>query len=289
MSDEEHSESEFYYPDELVFNENSEEKEKTAAISSEGADAEQKDGNSASQEEIETFLKEQKSENTARKTASDMKTFHRYLTLVNKNVQVLDLPAADLDRILSKFFKDVRKINGEEYEPDTLSGFQRSIQMFLSDEKSSFNILIDKEFEMSRNVLAAKRKCLVQKAGKGYRPNATRTLTDDEEDKLFKSGQFGASCPEALQRTVWLFLSLHFGFRARDESRKLLWGDVQLQQDPVQDGSEILVWINERGTKTRKGQENGHQRAFQPKIYATGTDRCPIKFYKLFRDHRPVA
>ena len=29
MSYEEHSESQFYYPDELVFNENSEEKEKT--------------------------------------------------------------------------------------------------------------------------------------------------------------------------------------------------------------------------------------------------------------------
>ena len=86
---------------------------------------------------------------------------------------------------------------------------------------------------------------------------------------------------------MWWFLSLHFGFRARDESRKLLWGDVQLQQDPVQDCREVLVWINERGTKTRKGQENGHQRAFQPKIYATGTERCPIKFYKLFRDHRP--
>ena len=31
----------------------------------------------------------------------------------------------------------------------------------------------------------------------------------------------------ALQRTVWWFLSLHFGFRAIDESRKLRWGDVQ--------------------------------------------------------------
>ena len=116
---------------------------------------------------------------------------------------MLDLPAADLDRILSKFFKDVRKVNGEEYEPDTLSGFQRSIQRFLSDGKSHFNVLIDKKFETSRKVLAAKRKRLVQKAGKGNRPNATRSLTDDEEDKLFKSGQFGASCPEVLQRTMW--------------------------------------------------------------------------------------
>ena len=234
MSDEEHSESAFYYPDELEFQENFEEKEETtSAISCERADVDQSEGNNCSQEEIESFIKEQKSENTVRKTASDMKTFNRYLSSINKNVQVLDLPAADLDRILSKFFKDVRKVNGEEYEPDTLSGFQRSIQRFLSDEKSHFNVLIDKEFETSRKVLAAKRKSLVQKAGKGNRPNATRSLTDDEEDKLFKSGEFGASCPEVLQRTMWWFLSLHFGFRARDESRKLLWGDVQLQQDPV--------------------------------------------------------
>jgi len=44
-------------------------------------------------------------------------------------------------------------------------------------------------------------------------------------------------------------LSLHFGFRAKDESRKLRWGDVQLQQD--KDGEEMLVWLAERGTKTR--------------------------------------
>ena len=34
-----------------------------------------------------------------------MKTFNRYLSSINNNIQVLDLPAADLDRILSKFFK----------------------------------------------------------------------------------------------------------------------------------------------------------------------------------------
>ena len=51
------SESEFYYPDELEFNVNFEEKEKAAAISSKGADADHNKGNSASQEEIETFLK----------------------------------------------------------------------------------------------------------------------------------------------------------------------------------------------------------------------------------------
>jgi hypothetical protein len=43
---------------------------------------------------------------------------------------------------------------------------------------------------------------------------------------------------------------MHFGFRARDEIRKLRWGDVELQNDP-EDNCEMLVWLAERGTKTR--------------------------------------
>ena len=70
------------------------------------------------------------------------------------------------------------------------------------------------------------------------------------------------------------------------ESRKLRWGDVQLQQD--KDGEEMLVWLAERGTKTHHGQEKGHRRAFQPKVSATKTERFPVKFYKTFKSHRPV-
>ena len=82
-----------------------------------------------------------------------MKAFRRYLSSVNKgNVEVLDLPAGDLAHLLAKFFKNVRKINADDYEPDMLSGLQRSIQRFLSDGISPINILVDKEFEMTRKV-----------------------------------------------------------------------------------------------------------------------------------------
>jgi len=148
------------------------------------------------------------------------------------------------------------------------------------------NILKDDEFAFSQKVLEAKRKNLVVQ-GKGSPPNATRSLTKEEEDKVFQSGAFGAENPIAHQRTMWWILSLHFGFRARDESRKLCWGDVSLQTDPIEDGREMLVWLNERGTKTRKGEENGHRRPFSPKAYTTNTERCPVQFYKLFRSHRP--
>ena len=161
-------------------------------------------------------------------------------------------------------------------------GLQRRIQRFLS--VSGSNILRNDEFAFSQKVLEAKRKTLVVQ-GKGNHPNTTRSLTK-EEDKLFQSGAYGAKNPVALQRTVWWILSLHFGFRARNESCKLCWGDVSLQTDPIQDGCEMLVWLSERGTKTRKGEENGHRRPFLPKAYATITE-VPVQFYKLFRSHRP--
>ena len=79
---------------------------------------------------------------------------------------------------------------------------------------------------------------------------------------------------------------MHYGFRARDESTKLCWGDIQLEVD-ADSGREMLVWKNERGSKTRTGLEGGRCRSFNPKIFATGTNKCPILYYKKFASHRP--
>ena len=116
-----------------------------------------------SQEEIEVFLKEQKSVNTLKKKYTHDEYEHpvaRYTKGIGKNVKAENLPAAELDHLLCKFFTNVLKKNEQEYEPDSISGFQRSIQRYLSEKCSSVNILKDKDFKKSRKVLAAKRKSL---------------------------------------------------------------------------------------------------------------------------------
>ena len=88
-----------------------------------------------------------------------MSTLLRYMEANGmKNEKIESLPASKLDHLLSKFFLNARKKNGEEYEPATVSSFQRSIQRYLSEKKYPFNILKDNEFEKSRKVHAAKRK-----------------------------------------------------------------------------------------------------------------------------------
>ena len=75
MSDEEeYSESEFCYPDELEFQDGQQRFDRNKLRTSWRERNEEN-----SQEEIETFVKEQKSINATKKTVSDMKTFQRYL------------------------------------------------------------------------------------------------------------------------------------------------------------------------------------------------------------------
>ena len=126
----------------------------------------------------------------------------------------------------------------------------------------------------------------MQQHAKGNRPQACRELTITEEDQLFQLGLFGKHEPEVLQRTVWWVLSLHFGIRARGESRRLKWGDIVLSNDP-QTGCELLLWKAERGSKTRHG-DGQHQRAFYPTAQATENERCPVQLYRAFAEHRPL-
>ena len=140
---------------------------------------------------------------------------------------------------------DVRKKDGGVYEPGTLALLQRSIQRCLKDNNSNTNILKDQEFAKSREVLTARKRDLVVNNAKGNRPQGARELTKGEEDLLFQTGQFGEDDPKVLQRTVWWALSLHFGFRTQDEGRRLQWGDIATENDPVT-GKQVLVWKAER-------------------------------------------
>ena len=66
---------------------------------------------------------------------------------------------------------------------------QRSLQRYLNDKNAKLNIMKDKEFSKSREVLSAKKRQLVEENAKGNRPQATRELTAAEEDLLFTSGK----------------------------------------------------------------------------------------------------
>ena len=266
-----HSESEFYYPEEETLNQmtpiNRDEVEQDRHLKN-----------------IQDFIYSLRPNNTKKKTTYDLNIWRRFCSTVGEARALENIPPEELNILLCRFFMDVRKKNGGVYEPGLLASFQRSIQRYLNDHNCSTNVMKDQEFAKSREVLSARKRDLVVNNAKGNRPQAARELTEDEEDLLFQTNQFGEDDPEVLQRTVWWLLSLHFGFRARDECRRLQWGDIAVEDDPVS-GKQVLEWKAERGSKTRQG--DGHCRAFCPKAHATNTECCPVRPNEMKKPDAP--
>ena len=238
-------------------------------------------------DEVDQFIKGQKAKHTSYKDTSDMKKFKDFCENIGESRDIDDIPAPELNSLLCAFFMKVKRKDGKEYEPSSLSSFLNTFTRVLADKGSKINLKKDTEFEKTRKVLAARRKQLT-KQGYGNKPNAARTLEPEEIRKLHETGYFGAENAEALQRTIWWNVSLHFGFRARDESRKLKWGDVKVDKDAK--GHEMLVWNKERGTKTRTGEKaQADKRKFPPIATATDSSRCPVTLFKMFECHRSDA
>ena len=109
-----------------------------------------------------------------------------------------NIPAPELDKILSQFFMTAKSLKGKLYEPDTLTGFRNSFQRILESRNSVCDLKTGIDFLNSRKVLSSRRKELT-KLGKGNKPNATRPLTDAEVNSLYECGYFGTLNPVSLQ------------------------------------------------------------------------------------------
>lgn len=89
------------------------------------------------------------------------------------------------------FFLGVRRKDGEEYEPGTLTGVQNSIDRHLKDNKSKIDIKKDKLFDHSRKILETKRKEL-KGQGKGNKKNRAEAVEPEDVKLLYNKQILGA-------------------------------------------------------------------------------------------------
>ena len=58
-----------------------------------------------------------------------------------------DIPVEELDAVLCKFYAEVRRKDGEEYEPDSLVVMQASLDRHLKSVGRPYSILRDRQFQ----------------------------------------------------------------------------------------------------------------------------------------------
>lgn len=237
-------------------------------------------------DEIISMRQKSVNTNTAKSTNTWYNAYKNWAYERNMREDIENIPPLELNLILERFYAELRTKDGKEYEPECLAVMQSSLDRYLKERNYPTSIVRGNEFHTSNITLKGKATQL-REDGKGSRPNASKPLTREEEDELWRSGKLGADDPQTLLHTVWHILTQHLGFRGRQEHKIAEINEFHFGTD--ENKVEFIEYNDCKPTKTRPGSLRSKRRPQRPRMYATGTDRCPIAIFQKYISHRPES
>ena len=119
-----------------------------------------------------------------------MNVFNWWCSSRHFDLHIETMSPEELDKVLGKFYAEVKEKDGGGYEPESLKIMQSSIERYLKEEYYPVSIARSRESHNSQEILNAKAIYLRQR-GRGKRPNKSHPLTPNEEPALWEKGQFG--------------------------------------------------------------------------------------------------
>ena len=136
----------------------------------------------ASTDDIEQYIKNSIPINTTKQTNKWIVVYKQWAKLRNKEADIHTLPPFELDVILQSFYAEIKKQNGDDYEPNSLSAMQTSIDRYLKYNRYPHSILCNRDFATCRSVLEGKAR-FMRENGKGNRPNRAHSLTKEPRNQ----------------------------------------------------------------------------------------------------------
>ena len=197
-----------------------------------------------------------------------------------------EMSASDVNYCLKLFVHEVRKVNNERYNPESLRGLFLAIQSYYRFQLGKdWNFLTDKIFKEARDALDTAMKMCSKEAQTSRK---SQPISEDIEELLWEKGYLGDNTPKVLQRTLCYLLGVHLGLRGGDEQRCLEFGK-QLKLQSTIDG-EVLVYCdfgsktNNGGLFHRKRNKRENVIIYPNQLYP---NRCPVNLYKKYVSLRP--
>ena len=237
-------------------------------------------------EEISEINESAASKNTARATKTWMSAWAEWCKPRIINVNMESYCPQALDGLLNKFYVEIRKNDGTDYEPDSLRGIQAAIDLYLRHNNYPVSIITGHEFTKSQEMLDAKAKQLCRQ-GNGKCPNKAQSYTETDEEIFWGEGKLGNHNGLALPNVNFKDLSETMGFRGRQDHYDAYVEDFIIFQ--MVDGSKV-VEFKENPTKTRQGRLRNPTHCSPQQMWSTdGGERDPVKLFEEWLEHRPVT
>ena len=221
--------------------------------------------------DVNFYLNNAKNRNTTKATNTWYRNYEKWAKEGGIETKIEGLRKPELNDIL---------------EPTSLCAMQAGIDRYLKENGCNCSILKDLEFKGCRDVLEGRAKYLREELGMGKKPNRSHSLTLQEEEELWKSGQLGVQTGQSLTNAMWFLLTQHFGLRGRQEHHAMKVEDFVFKTDD--DGNKFITF-REGMTKTRGGGLHKKERLVVPKMFESGDrERCPVMIFETFLSRRPL-
>ena len=142
----------------------------------------------SNESDVRTYHERSNNKNTSKSTRNWINVFKSWGKERGFSQKMEQYVPEDLDSILGKFYTELRKVDGTEYEPNCLRVMLGALERHLRNHHYPASIINGVEFLNSRKVLDGKVRSL-REQGKGKKPNKARPLTHDDEEVLWMHGQ----------------------------------------------------------------------------------------------------
>lgn len=237
--------------------------------------------------EMLDFINKEKKKSTVSSTKCHIANVSKWLeNKKNISTPLFEIPPEILNRYLCEFFMQLKKKDGTDYEPTTISSFNASIERYLRENMYQACLMSDRAFIRLREVISAKKSQL-KKAGLGRKAHAAECIDAKDDELLIAAGELGDSSPRVLQTTLFYLFGKGFGLRGRDEHRSMQFGDVIIER--TSSNQEYLLF-QERNSKTMDGTKRDDFRPVRPKIFSTGGGQFdPVRLFRLYCKKRPAG
>ena len=160
----------------------------------------------------------------------------------------------DLSYVMSRFIREIKRVDNRDFPPNSLREIVIMIQMHLHQKGLYWKLLDEKEFQGLRNILDNTMKERTAQ-GLGVRRSCD-IISIEDETKLFACGALGEEDTEQLLHTVVYMLGLHLALRGGVEHLRLRRPGFSCQiltEIDENSGKEILVYTEDPLQKTNQG------------------------------------
>ena len=117
-------------------------------------------------EDLQSLVNKSKNSNSTKATSQLIRIFNSWAALRGEVRPIYLVSPIDLDKVLQIFYAEIRKTNGDEYEPNSLASMQAGIDRYLKENNYHVSTIRDRVLSASRAVFKGKCKHL-REHGKG--------------------------------------------------------------------------------------------------------------------------